>query len=99
MYTHRHTIDKPNNRMSLGASKPKGINRIPKIGYGYLSLNEINLFSFDRLCIKMMTSSIDMERHVWNMLSRDSHLFECNLHLVNGLLAPKDIRLFGLSIV
>jgi hypothetical protein len=50
-YAQNQNIWKPNNfKTILGARKPKGLNRITKIGYGYLCLREENL-SFNDGCI------------------------------------------------
>jgi hypothetical protein len=43
---------KENNLKGFGASKPKGLNRIAKIGYGHLCLREENLSFNNNLIIK-----------------------------------------------
>jgi hypothetical protein len=46
MYAHNQKIGKPNNLKVIGASKPKGLNRIAKIDYGQIFLRDDNLYFY-----------------------------------------------------
>jgi hypothetical protein len=49
MYAHNQKIWKPNNLKAFGASKPKGLNRIAKIGYGQIFLRDENLYFYNQI--------------------------------------------------
>ena len=42
-YAQNRKIGKTNNLNFLGAIKPKGLNRIAKIGYGHIYLRGVNI--------------------------------------------------------
>ena len=51
-YVQSRKLGTANNLKGFGSSKPKGLNRIAKIGYGHLCLREENIRFNNNLIIK-----------------------------------------------
>ena len=50
-YAHNQKLGNANNEKSFETSKPKGLNRISKVGYGHLCAREENIIFINNYII------------------------------------------------